>query len=159
MEYFEDRAISTAPYPPSLWLRYVDDTFVNTEETAVDSLTQHINSIDPHIQFTIEPESDHKLPFLDLCINVNDDTSTKITIYRKPTHTDQYLNFQSHHPLIHKRSVVRTLTNRALQYVTTSDDKRAELQHIHDALRANGYEEWALDIPTNKTELQLRIQI
>ncbi|KAK2187420.1 hypothetical protein NP493_166g04035 [Ridgeia piscesae] len=63
---------------------------------------------------------------------------------QKPTHTDQYLNFKSHHPLTHKRSVVRTLTNRAQQYVTTDEDRKSELAHVHNALRTTGYPEWAL---------------
>ncbi|KAK2184989.1 hypothetical protein NP493_248g01019 [Ridgeia piscesae] len=53
----------------------------------------------------------------------------------------------SHHPLTHKRSVVRTLTNRAQQYVTTAEDRKSELAHVHNALRANGYPEWALAPP------------
>ena len=40
-----------------------------------------------HLNFTTEPELNSKLPFLDLCIHVKEDVSTKITIYRKPTHT------------------------------------------------------------------------
>ena len=99
MKHFESIALSIAPRPPSLWFRYVDDTFVLTHEDDIDSLTSHINNIDDHIQFITVPETQGKLQFLDLCVTVLDDTSTKITIYRKPTHTEQYLNFNSHHLL------------------------------------------------------------
>ena len=70
-------------------------------------------------------------------------TGTKITNYRKPTHTDQYLNFTSPHllTLMHKRSVARTLTNRAKLYVTTPDDQQTELEHVRNVRRANSYEE------------------
>ena len=146
---FEKVAISTAPHHPSLWLRYVDDTFtiLLLHEYDTEEFTEHINSIDPHIKFTIESEKDSKLPCLDLCTHILDDGSMKMTIYRKPTHTNQYLNFKSHHPLTHKRSVVRTLTNRAQQYDTTAEDRKSELAYVHNALRANGYPEWALAPP------------
>ena len=85
-----------------------------------------INNIVPHIKFTIEPEDNGKLPFLDLFVYVMHDGGIKITIYRIATHTDQYLHFTSHHPLVHKRSVVRTLTNKAKLYVTTPDDQQEE---------------------------------
>ena len=137
----------TAPHPPSLWLRYVDDTYVLIHEYDVEGFTSHINNVDDNIKFTIEPETNSKLPFLDLCTHVLDDGSTKLTIYRKPTHTDQYLNFKSHHPLEHKRSVVHTLTTRAMEYVTTQADKKAELVHVRAALKANDYPEWALEVP------------
>ena len=67
-----------------MWLRYVDDTFVKIQEFAVDSLFHHItcNNIAPHIKFTIEPEVNGNLPFLDLYVNVMEDGGTKITIYR-----------------------------------------------------------------------------
>ena len=77
---------------------------------------------------------------------------TKITIYRKPTHTDQYLNFSSNHPLEHKSSVVRTLTHRAKEFVTTSKDQECELKHVHNALLTNGCTEWALVIPKEKAK-------
>ena len=42
-----------------------------------------------------ETESNRKLPFLDTCVLIK----TEVTIYRKPTHTDQYLNFNLYHHL------------------------------------------------------------
>ena len=73
MENFEKIALSSAPSPPSMWLRYVDDTIVKIHEYDVDGFTAHINSIDRNIQFTTEPELNNKLPFLDLCIHVKEE--------------------------------------------------------------------------------------
>ena len=54
MKKFEKEALDTAPHPPSLWKRYVDDTFVIQEEQHKEEFFQHINSVDPNITFTAE---------------------------------------------------------------------------------------------------------
>ena len=58
----------------------------------------------------------------------------KISVYRKPTHTDQYLAFESHHPLLHKLSVIRTLFHCAETVVTDPADQVSELDHVKSAL-------------------------
>ena len=151
MEQFESRALDTAPTPPTMWYRYVDDTMAKIHENAIDSFSEHLNSIGQHIQFTSEQEKDGRIPFLDTCVSINQDGSTKISVYRKPTHTDQYLNFHSNHHLQHKRAVVNTLMLRAQTLVTESDDRTRETQHVKQALKMNNYPEWMLTIPHPKS--------
>ena len=49
MEDYETMAINTAEYPPRIWKRYVDDTFVVIDAVKKAGFLEHINSIDPHI--------------------------------------------------------------------------------------------------------------
>ena len=118
---------SHSPNPPSEWLRYVDDTFVKIHEYFVNEFTEHLNSIDENIKFTTELETEGKLPFMDSSITLNDDGSLDLTVYRQPTHAEQYLNFDSNHHLQHKRFVVRTLINRANCMVTTGGQARTSV--------------------------------
>ena len=104
-------------------------------EYAVRSFSERLNSIDQHIQFTSEEEKNGTIPFLDTCLHVNQDGSAKVTVYRKPTHTDQYLNFHSNHHLQHKRAVVNTLLLRAKTLVSGEDDRVHEIQHVKQALK------------------------
>ena len=41
MEHFETKTLETAPHPPSLWKRFVDDTFVILETTHKEEFFQH----------------------------------------------------------------------------------------------------------------------
>ena len=115
-----------------------------------------MNSRNKHIQFTREVETNDSIPFLDVCVHLLDDGSLKTTVYRKPTHTDQYLNWESNHPLDHKRSVVRTLLNRVETHVSDPLDRPSEKHHIQQALSTNGYKDWSLKVPnqTNSIERQ-----
>ena len=64
MEAFETQDISTAPDPPSLQRRFVDNTFVIIQKAQKGTFIEHINSIDEKIQFTMEDSrSDGSMPF------------------------------------------------------------------------------------------------
>ena len=89
MEDFEEKAekaLDSAPTKPHVWYRNVDDTFMILHEYAIQEFTEHINSQSEHIKFTIEAEQDGQLPFLDTLVILNDDSTLKTKIYRKPTH-------------------------------------------------------------------------
>ena len=55
MEYFENMALGPElPIPVKDWKRYVDDVFSIIPKGNCDTMLQYLNSIDPHIKFTIE---------------------------------------------------------------------------------------------------------
>ena len=120
MEMFEELALRTAEHPPRIWKRYVDDTFCVMKKTDVEGFLSHLNSLCPTIFFTMEQE-DGKLPFLDTLLHHKTDGSLDISIYRKPTHTDRYLHFSSHHPRHVKQGVVSCLFHRVRTIIDNID--------------------------------------
>ena len=149
MEWPESEAIATAPLDckPKLWRRFVDDVLEIIQKNSTQKLTEHLNSIDPtgNIKFTQEEEDQGKIPFLDTLIVRKSDGSLKLLVYRKNTHTDQYLNFQSQQPLHQKLGVIRTLIDRVESVVTEDQDKRDEEVKIREALKDCGYSKWSID--------------
>ena len=84
------------------------------------------------------------IPFLDTLITRREDGSIKLLVCRKATHTDQFLPFQSQHPLQHKLAVIRTLLERIDSIVTEEEDRKQEEEHIRTALHTFGYSDWAI---------------
>ena len=139
METFEEQAIESAPSKPKIWKRYVDDTFTILDRDRVDSFLQHLNSQQPTIRFTMETENDNKIAFLDASVSREPDGSLTTSVYRKPTHTDQYLAYDSHHPQSVKHSIVKCLYDRAKRLVTKPSVISAEKKHLSSVLVSNGY--------------------
>ena len=78
--------------------RYVDDVISAVSGNKAERLLSHLNSVEPSIQFTLEREKDRHLPFLDLNVSRGVQGNLETSVYRKPTHADKYLAFDSHHP-------------------------------------------------------------
>ncbi|XP_072022070.1 uncharacterized protein [Amphiura filiformis] len=115
---------------------------------AANIIMEHLENDTDSIKF--EKEKDGKIPFLDTLIVRREDGSVKSLVYRKATHTGQYLNFKSHHPLHQKLGVVRTLLDRKNKLVTEDQDKVEEEKHIKDALQKRGYPAWSVEKVKNQ---------
>ena len=144
MKYLEQKALSTAP--PRFWCRFVNDTFVIHKEVNKQDFLQHINSVDPAIKFTVEDnKEDGSMPFLDTIVKSEEDGGLSITVYRKPTNTDQYLQWDSHHNLPAKFSVINTLSHRAKSVCSSPVLLKQGKEHLRKALTQCRYPKWALD--------------
>ena len=139
MEDVEQEAQYTFHTPPRFWRRYVDDTCTALPSDLVDSFHDHLNSIDPCIQFTMEKESDGQFPFLDILLSREEDGSISTSVHRKATHTDQYLCFHLHHPAAHKQAVVRTVMCRAEALSSSGVSRAQEEKIVSQALQENGH--------------------
>ena len=93
----------------------------------------------------MEGEKDNCISFLDISITRDHTGTLDTNIYRKPTHSERYLNFKSEHPLEHKSAVVNALTHRANSLIRDENKKRMELKHIQNVLILNGYPNWLLN--------------
>ena len=122
----------------------MDDTFVILKQDKKEEFLQHINSVDPAIQFTKKGQKqDGPMPFLDILVTPQEDGTLTTRVYRKPTHTDQYLQGDSHHNLACKYSVINTLTHRAKAVCSSSPLLKEELKHLEEALTQCKYPKWA----------------
>ena len=59
----------------------------------------------------------------------------------KPTHTDQYLHYSSHHQTSCKESIFTSLLNRAYAIITNKYDLAKENARIKQVLKENGFQE------------------
>ena len=109
-------------------------------------LLHHINSQDPHIQFTVEePSQQGWLPFLDTLITLGLNQNLHTTVYRKPTHTDQYLHLGQQPYLSQQNKVYITHWYIGPKlFHTIRQELNKELEHIKKALQACQFPPWAL---------------
>ena len=88
----------------------------------------------------MEEESNGERAFLDTLLKQNN-REISVLVYRKPTHTDQHLQYSTHHQKSCKESVVSSLFSRAYSIFTNKDDLHKENATIKQVLKENGYQE------------------
>ena len=139
MSSLEEGSLHEAIQSMCFYRRYVDDIFIILDgQTDTDYLLNSFNDVHPTIRFTAEFEKNDSFNFLDVLLIRRSDGTLKRSVYRKPTWTGQYTHFRSFVPLQQKRNLIRTLTHRA-RLICSPDTLEAELLHITDVLKENGY--------------------
>lgn len=159
MEHFEESFVKTHRHTPKVWWRYVDDVFCIWPHgiNHLHEFLDHLNSLEPSIKFTIELESDSQLPFLDTLVHRHTNNNTlDITVYRKKTHTNRYLNFNSNHSTTVKSGIIKSLYDRARIICQNPGTFELEKKFIKEVLELNSYPVHFINRHFTKLETQQR---
>ena len=92
------------------------------------------------------------MPFFSILMTPKRDGSLSTTVYRKPTHTNLYLQWDSHHTISSKYSVVGTLHHRAKTICSSPQLLQEEEEHLFEALTKCRYPVWVLNRVKIKTK-------
>ena len=150
MEHFEGELLGLPLICPGfgigLWM-----TLGSSSNRPIRNFVDHINNIDQSIKFTVKGNQENRtIPFLHTLVKPEAESYLSIKVYHKPNHTDQYLQWDSHHNPSAKYSVIGTLTHRAKTVCTTLGLLNEELQHFKEALVSCKYPRWAINKVQNK---------
>ena len=140
MQGYEHTATTTVLHPPKVWERFFDEVYSIVKRTYFENFFHHKNNLHQNTKFTMEEETNREVAFLDTSLKRNNG-EISVLVYRKPTHTDQYLHYNSHHQTSCKESVVSSFFNRVHSIVTNKDDLHKENARIKLVLKENGYQE------------------
>ena len=130
MEAFETLALNSYPLKLKVCRIFVHDTNAiwTHGNDELNQFIQHLNNQLDVIQFTLEMEENGSIPFLDVKITKRPDAMLSHQVYRKPTHTEQYLHVDSDHRLAQKLGVIKTLATRDLKI---SDKEHLDQERKH----------------------------
>ena len=139
MQFLEELALETAPTIPRVWKRYVDDTFCILRKGSTEELLHHLNGVRPIIKFTHFGAGRRRENPVPRQLLRREDGRLNVSACRKPTHTDQYIRFESHQPNDVKGGVVRCFHDTARGIISTQDKHQKEVDHLARVLKQNDY--------------------
>ena len=115
---------------PEFYRRYVDDTFATMKNIpAAEDCLSTLNGCHPSINFTMELASEGKLPFIGMEV-LKRGCRLETGVYRKPTNTGLLLHHQSHVDERYKKSLLKTMLNRAFHLSSTPGSFKSECDHL-----------------------------
>ena len=126
-------------FRPSVWFRYVDDTFslFDILSTATQFL-QYLSNCHANIKFAVEFEENCTIPFLDILIKRHNHTFST-SICRKKTFTGLYTKWDSFTPRKYQVNLIRTLTFRCFRICSSPSLLRSCANKLRKLLLQHGY--------------------
>lgn len=123
---------------PKWWRRYVDDVFAVIKKKDLDETLKLLNSQYPSIKFTVEPEVNGKLAFLDLILR-RIGNMVEIGVFHKPTSTQRLIPATSNCPIQHKMAAFHSMAHRLCNLPLSVRTYKEEYDYIKQAASVNGY--------------------
>jgi len=109
----------------------------------------YMNTRHANMRITYESESNDSIHFIGLTrthhLDENNLHKYLTTVYRKPTSTSLFMNFNSFVPLMYRLSVFKCLVSRAFQLCSTWALFHLEIDSVRSMLLRNAYPSWLLD--------------
>ena len=99
--------------------RFVDDMFAYVKIGSVEYVLSVLNSFHKNIKFTYKEEQNSTLPCLD-ALFIRDGENLNTAVYRKDTHNDLHLHWNSFTPTSCERGTMKSLISRA--YMVCSNE-------------------------------------
>ena len=132
MEDLDNKSPWPQCHPPlksgkGLWMTLLLSSRKQTKMPSLITSTQLILASTLHMKI---PKEDGSIPFLNMLITSDEEGRLNTNVYRKPTHTDQYLHWDSHHAIASKYSVIGTLYHRARTVCSNPNQLQNEEKHL-----------------------------
>ena len=137
---FHERRLFNQSSTALMYHRYVDDTFaIFPSRQDFEDFLEKLNALHTSLKFTFETEVEGRLPFLDVLVHKTQ-RCFQTSVYRKPTFSGLYMNWESFCPRSRKTNLVKTLVHRAVR-ICSAPRLPEELQFIKNIFLKNGYPE------------------
>ena len=131
-------------FQPKYYNRFMDDTFLLfSSRDHVLKFHKYINSRHKNMRFTYETEKNNSLAFLDVLVTRENTFCT--SLYRKPTFSGLYSNFNSFMPDTYKKGLIYTLLHRAFVLCCDWNKFHVEVCFLKEIFRKNLFTEHFTD--------------
>jgi hypothetical protein len=138
MEDLLDTVLELSGYDPVLCLKYVDDLLLIIPKEEVENTLNLFNGYSKYLKFTMEPEVNGRLPYLDVELIKQNDGRILTKWYSKEMASNRMLNYKSNHPLQQKLNVASNLIKRVCE-LTTINSPKDNQPVIRNILVKNNY--------------------